>query len=323
MNWWVRLWDQQERPTVQAIVRLLLGAVLLLDLLTIGWLDLVVPLLGAKEIGGFSAAFERANAPWFYDVFPAAAWSAWVLWAGLALSCATLTIGFYTRTSAVVLLLLSAQAALILPPADRGIDLLIRNVLAVLVFSSAGRSLSLDARLATGSWRGDGQLVPAWPRHLLILQIVVMYFSAGIYKAAYLWTPMGHFDALYVILQDPAVARFDWSWLVHEPFLTLTRIGSAVTVVWEYSAPLVLLVYYWKLSGRGGRIGRWAVRARLHLWWLAVGVVFHLGIALTLNLGIFPWAMLALYPLFLHPDELPRLRPAGATSPRPVAAVPR
>jgi hypothetical protein len=37
--------------------------------------------------------------------------------------------------------------------------------------------------------------------------------------------------------------------------------------------------------------------------WLSLGVVFHLALALTTELGIFPWAMLALYPAWLHPDE--------------------
>ena len=35
-----------------------------------------------------------------------------------------------------------------------------------------------------------------------------------------------------------------------------------------------------------------------------VGVIFHLALAATLRLGIFPAAMLALYAAFFHPDEL-------------------
>ena len=32
----------------------------------------------------------------------------------------------------------------------------------------------------------------------------------------------------------------------------------------------------------------------------------HIGIAATMQLGIFPWAMLALYPSFFHPEEYAR-----------------
>ena len=79
-------------------------------------------------------------------------------------------------------------------------------------------------------------------------------------------------------------------------------------MLFELSAPLMLL-WTWldRSPGRGGRWGD-AVR-RLHVrWvWLLLGVSLHLGIALTMRLGIFPFAMLALYPVFVHPDELESL----------------
>ena len=37
---------------------------------------------------------------------------------------------------------------------------------------------------------------------------------------------------------------------------------------------------------------------------MAVGVSLHVGIAVTMALGIFPFAMLAMYPAFLYPDQL-------------------
>jgi hypothetical protein len=45
---------------------------------------------------------------------------------------------------------------------------------------------------------------------------------------------------------------------------------------------------------------------RLRWVWIAIGVTFHLGIAMTLRLGVFPWGMLALYPVLLRSDELVR-----------------
>ena len=49
---------------------------------------------------------------------------------------------------------------------------------------------------------------------------------------------------------------------------------------------------------------------RLPLW-LTVGVTFHLALALTLRLGIFPFGVLALYPVFFHPDDLLSFARAG------------
>jgi hypothetical protein len=37
-----------------------------------------------------------------------------------------------------------------------------------------------------------------------------------------------------------------------------------------------------------------------------MGVAFHLGIAATLRLGIFPFGMLAIYPVLFHPYEIER-----------------
>jgi hypothetical protein len=76
-------------------------------------------------------------------------------------------------------------------------------------------------------------------------------------------------------------------------------------MVWEWSALLVLVAFHYRMTPeRGGRLREWTLRYRPHLWWLTIGVFFHLGIALTLSLGIFPWAMLATYIAFVHPDEL-------------------
>jgi hypothetical protein len=45
----------------------------------------------------------------------------------------------------------------------------------------------------------------------------------------------------------------------------------------------------------------------VHLY-LVLGAVFHVGTHLTMRLGIFPFAVLALYPAALHPDEWSRAR---------------
>jgi len=147
--------------------------------------------------------------------------------------------------------------------------------------------------------------VPAWGRHLLLLQLVFMYTVAGVAKVGARWMPFADFSALWVILHDPAVARFTppppgWAY-------PLTQIGTAVTLAWEWTTPLLLLVFL----GRhlGDRAPAWLQRVvswRPEWGWVGIGAIFHLGIAILMDLGIFPWAMLALYPAFLHPDDLHR-----------------
>jgi len=43
--------------------------------------------------------------------------------------------------------------------------------------------------------------------------------------------------------------------------------------------------------------------------WCALGLGFKVGIAVTMRLGVFPYGMLALYPVLLGPTEITR---AGA-----------
>jgi hypothetical protein len=198
-----------------------------------------------------------------------------------------------------------AQFADILPAADRGIDTLCRDVLLLFVFAGSGRWASLDALWSTGSMWGDGGQVGGWARRLLMLQIVAMYFLAGIQKVGLHWWPFGNFAALYLILQDPAIARHDFRWLIQTPFFQFTQLSTIVTLVFQDTYPVVLLIRYWKATpDRGGRARAFVAR---HPWiefvWIGLGALFHLALALTTELGIFPWAMLALYPAWLAPED--------------------
>ena len=311
-QWWVRLWDQQEVPTVLALLRISVGLVLLWDLSAVALLDLAEVLWAPDTLGGLpSNLLNRPKVPEVYRLFEATpAVGVWTFRVAIT-AIAFWTLGLGTRFFGVIALLAYAQLGLILPLGDRGIDMMLRNVMVVLLFSGSHRALSVDAWLKTRSFWGDGLKVSSWPRHLIVLQLVVMYFSAGVQKTALAWTPLGGYTALYIVLQDPHVSRFgDGAWL--DTALPLLRIGTAATHIFEWTAPLMLVAYHLRLTQKkGGRLRDLVARYRPHWAWIAVGIALHLGIAATMNLGIFPFAMLALYWAWLHPDELPkRLRPA-------------
>ena len=302
IRWFVGLWDHRESALSLALVRISLGLVLLFDLLEAAWLGLVPTLWGPDTTGGLASnLMSRDPLPELYAWFPEDPMTAvvafWVL--VVALSC--FTAGFGTRMTGVITVLLYAQLARVLPLGDRGIDLMLRNVICLLILSRSHATLSVDAWLKTRSWWSD-ELIPAWPRHLLILQLVVMYFFAGIQKTAITWLPLGGYGALYIVLQDPHIARFDMSWL--DSVYPLTQIATGVTHNWEITAPLVLLAWHFRATQGTGRIRRFYERFQPQFIWVAVGVLLHLGIAATMNLGIFPFAMLALYWGWFHPDEL-------------------
>ena len=305
IRWWIALWDRREAPDVLALIRIGVGLVLLGDFLTVWRLGLVVPLMASADAGGM--ALESSPA-WLGGTEAGAHW----LHAGLVVASLSLVLGSATRTSAIVLMLLSAQWQMLLPEADRAIDVLLRNVLLLLGLSSAGARWSVDARLRTGSWEGDGAPVLAWPRYLMVLQVVVMYFTAGVQKYGQHWWPWGGWTGLYVILNDWSYARFPFHWLEMQPFYLSTQVMTAVTMAWQWTYPVVL-IHYFPPPTAPGRFRRAFERYRLHWAWIAIGATFHVLIAGTMELGIFPWGMLAVYPAFLHPDELAGLIPRGRT----------
>ena len=82
--------------------------------------------------------------------------------------------------------------------------------------------------------------------------------------------------------------------------------SSASRVESPGSGSRVLGIRYSSDPDRPGRIRHWCNRWRLRWIWIALGLAFHVGIAIFLRLGIFPWGMLALYPVLLRADELVR-----------------
>lgn len=306
---WVAFWDEKELPHSIALVRIFVGLCLLYDMVHIWHLGLVVPLFGAQDVGGLSAAHLASNPVWFYEWMPPTAFSARLLHAALLMAALTLTIGFFSRFSALVCLLCWVAFAFVAPFSDRGIDSLSRMLLTILVFAPCGASLSIDARLRFKRWWGNGELVPAWARKLFVLQLVWMYFSAGTLKVGVTWWPHGDFAALYYALLDPGVSAFDFGWMYHTPIaFFFTQVGTAMTMLYQLTYPFVLLIFWWKRNpDRGGRIAALTRRFPVEWFWIGTGALFHVILGIVMNLGIFPWMMLAVYPAMFDPQSWRRL----------------
>ncbi|MEL6345803.1 MAG: HTTM domain-containing protein [Myxococcota bacterium] len=313
-RWWASLWNRQESPLSLAWVRIGLSAVIAMDLLKMGALELPGWLWAEAAFGGLWDLSERARPPELSMLFALTPTVAWGLWAVLLGSVACFGAGLFTRLSGLIFLMLYAQSAILNDPSDRAIDRLIRLVFILLIFSRCGDTLSLDARRRTGSFWGDGAPIPSWPRYLIIVQMVMVYWGAGLAKTSIYWFPWGGYSALYVILQDPIYATRDWSFLGHPALFPLTQLGTAMTHLWELSAPILVFAFHYRDTRlRKGRIRSLLNRLDARLLFVGLGVVFHLLLMMSLRLGIFPLAMLSLYPVFFHPDELQsawrRLRP--------------
>jgi hypothetical protein len=288
---WVALLDRREPATQLALARIGLAIVALVDLCNVQRLGLVDALWSPLPAG-------YANR-----------WDGWLpldaqgLWLAGVIALVAILAGAATRVACIAFVVISAQMSHLAPASESGVDQLFRIVLVILALSRCNARWSVDAWIARRIGRPPPELVPAWPRYLMMLQIVWVYFSGGMNKAGAEWGPLGGFTALADALTDPHVARFDPSWL--EVAYPLTRVATAVTMAFELGAPLYLLAYYFaETRDRPGRLRAAFNRARVRWIWLALAVSFELGIAMTLRLGNFPWGMLALFPLLLRPEEL-------------------
>ncbi|MGE0870268.1 MAG: HTTM domain-containing protein [Kofleriaceae bacterium] len=304
-NAWVALWDRRESPAALAAVRIALGVVLLYDLLSIAWLGLITPLFALPPDG-----FAMPHTGWAADWLGTGPHAAFALWLAATIAAGCLVVGAATRVACVVFVLVSAQLAYTAPSGDRGIDVMLRVFVAILAFSRCNAVWSVDRWV----WRWLGRRmpdeVPAWPRYLLMLQLVWIYFSGGSNKSGAEWRPDGGFAALSNALTDPHLARFSSGWV--ELIDPVARMATALTMLFELAAPVyLLLVYFAETADRPGRARRFCNRYRLRFVWLGLGAAFHLGIAATLQLGIFPWGMLAIYPALLLPREVAALTRVG------------
>jgi hypothetical protein len=107
------------------------------------------------------------------------------------------------------------------------------------------------------------------------------------------------------VLQDPAFAVASASTI--DRLYPLTQVATATSWLWEWSTPLAALAWWYRATRtRSGWLRGWMNSCHFFTRWVGLGVVFHVGIALFMNLGMFPYGMLVLYPAFLHPDEWAR-----------------
>jgi hypothetical protein len=294
---WVELLSHREPGTSLARFRIAVALVVLYALLSMIAADLVEVMWVDARYGGLQTLSTRH---WLVTLLggrtPAAAWT--LVGSGLVLA-SLLAVGLGGRLTALLTLqvyyaLTSAQGTL-----AGGYDTLATNALWILVLAESTATLSLDCRRRTGRFTSD-RLVPAWPRYLVILQLVVVYCATGLHKLSPVWTPGGDCSALYWVFQEPTWRRFDMSWTAW--VFPLTQLATAVTWWWEVLAPLLLVVYWARYTAeRGGRVRRALNRFDLRKAWAAIGVGLHLGILILLNVGPFSWISLAYYTCLIPP----------------------
>lgn len=295
---WVAFLDRQEPGTTLALWRIACGLCLVGTIAAVV-LAGAVPLLWLPPADG---GYTQPATPWLFRQIGGVTPATVKGMVALTLIAGVLTaVGLGGRIA--VLAALQGFLALMGLNSDAtgGHDSVISNGLWLLVLSRSTETLSLDCRLRTGRWTSE-RPVPAWPRYLAIFQLVLIYWSTGLHKMSAAWTPAGGFSALYYILQQPTWQRWDMSWLAW--LYPLTQLGTALTWVWEITAPLLLLALWYRATPqRPGLFRRLFNRINFRRLFVLMGVAVHVGIFVCLEVGPFSWIMLAFYICLYRPEE--------------------
>jgi hypothetical protein len=249
------------RPLVAT--RILLASCIVLDLLRVLQLGLVPVLFRLGEDGGLTAFHDPHLV--IHDWWGAMAGP---IAMGITVICMLLVMaGYGTRWAILIGVLAYAQLGHLFPPGDRAVDRIIRTGLLVIMCTSAARPW----------WKSQGQQIRAWSVDLLKFILVMIYLSAGLAKLLQQpdWVSMTAEPPLLRIMTDPLAAHLDpilwsqWPWLF--------RLGGWGTIVLELSSVLILT--------------RWCRH------WAIAGAAMHVGVLLTMNLGMFSLGMLSFYPI--------------------------
>jgi hypothetical protein len=301
---WISFWDRREGPESLALARILVALVILIDLTSALLLGLV-PDLWAPPPTGLGWVGLEATPPPLTRLFGASSATVLVVFVLAYASALLLLAGVVMLPAGALFAIASAELARLAPDGERGVDKLLRIAVMVLALSGADARFSLRSLLRARQGLPAIDSVPAWPRQLLFLELVWVYFSAAHNRGGPAWWPAGDFAALAHVLSDPHYARFAPGWT--EAVYPLTQAATLVTMTFELLSPLLIAFAILDHTRGGGRIGELVRRYHARFAYLAVLACLHVGILVTLRLGIFSLGMLALFPVFFDPAEIRRV----------------
>ena len=289
---WADLLDRREDVTPLAVCRIIAASTVCVHLATMWTSGTAKAVWVSVKFGGI----RESDLDWL-DRFGGATPANIELMLTLGiLASALMTIGAFTRVSSIATFVIFRVLTGLNDHSGGSSDDVLVNVLFLLMFSGCGGALAFDRR-------GQPPVeAPVWPRYVLIGQMVLIYWMTGLQKVSAAWLPGGPADALWYIFQQPAWQRTSMFWLAR--LYPLTQIGTLVAWTFEWSAPLMLLAFWYRYTReRKGRVRAFFNRIDFRTLYLAVGVTLHLGIWITLEVGPFAGGLFSLYACCFTADE--------------------
>jgi uncharacterized membrane protein YphA (DoxX/SURF4 family) len=277
LPWPIRDWRWLTVPVAAeraAALRIAVGVVLLFDILVL-YLPNLWTLYGA---GGFgdpdisAAVFAPPSARWSVLRLLPTTWGPPLLIGNWVLATGALLLGYRPRLAALIAWLLTVSFTHSNLYIHNGGDQLKLILLLMLIF------LPTDGRWAIRrhplAQQASGPvLVQAWPLRLLMIQLALMYFMNGYYKAMQpTWRDGSVMD---IVASNPSWTHFSPDYL---PLSAgALKLLAWATLIWELLFPLLV----------------WMPLTRKATLW--IGALFHIGTLIHLEVGLFPLYALCYY----------------------------
>ncbi len=266
---WERFWFVEAAPEVLALLRIALGLVGLTSLLALTpvsayWsLDGMMPASG----GGLGVRDYLASMGLGTTV-------GWALFLVLLAAFVALVVGLLVEVAVPLAFAGSIIQAFWNPLPLAASHRVMICLLFCLLWSDSGRTLSLVRSDASARWLSS----QVWPLRLMQIQIALIYSNSGFAKL--MAEPWRDGTAVHYAVRLNFLHRLP---IGTPDFWPATAVATYVTLVWELTFAVLLL-------------HRWTRRIAL-----ASGICLHVGMFTLLELGTFPWVMLAGYLAFLPP----------------------
>lgn len=291
-----RYWYGVEPPHTLCAFRGLLGIYFL-----IGWLNVLpridlyyssegvpFPYLSPPE-GELTSVFDLLAVL----VQPPPPWLAWILYSFALLLSVLIIVGWCARTALTLYAMMCIYYWLLhMHTINTSYDRLAFVITVVLAMSKCSAVYSIDVWNRKRCGGIAEEYVPIWPARVIAMQIAFMYVGTGIYKVS---SPAW---------DDGTILRYslqgDWGsplafWILQFDINQAVFNGAAlVTILIEVWAPFMLF------------------HSRMKWVFFVLGFLFHLGIALTLNIWGF-MIMPMTYILFIEPSAFKRFQDKIAT----------
>jgi len=268
-------WTDPVRAERLAALRIGLAISLLVDIF-VQYLPHFSDYFGAGSLGSPEVFSGRGTNHWHWSLFCSLEESRLFLPVILIWLAATILmlIGWRPRWAALIAWVISISLLNLNYYLHNSGDRIRNIILFYLMLTPCGAAWSLDNCIQRKPRGHKGPVyISPWALRLLFVQMALIYFFNGFYKL--MGADWRDGDVLHFVLGNVQWAR--WSITDLPVPYGVTRVLTWLILIWEIGFPLFV-------SMRPIR--------NMTLWF---GVLLHLGMAISLQLGMFPFYMLCLY----------------------------